>query len=179
VLEQVPGYLEVLQRGALRLTGHQQDAEDLVQETFLRATRSLHQFEPGSNLRAWLFRIMVNLHRDARRAEGRAPRPVSLEAGEHDGSPVLLETLPSCWPAVEEQALAAYQLGWLRAQLATLPANFATAVELADLEDRSHEEIAEAMGVPRSTVGTRVFRGRSLLRERLRRAAAAERQESS
>jgi RNA polymerase sigma-70 factor (ECF subfamily) len=173
VLEQVSDYLEVLQRGALRLTGHEQDAEDLVQETFLRATRSLHQFEPGSNLRAWLFKIMVNLHRDARRAAGRAPQAVSLEAGQPDGAPGLVDTLPSSLPAVEEEALSSYQLGWLRSELANLPAKFAAAVELADLEDRSHGEIAEVMGVPRSTVGTRVFRGRSLLRERLSRLAGA------
>ena len=162
-------HFEVLQRGAVRLTGHDQDAEDLVQETYLRASRSIHQFRPGTNLRAWLFRIMVNLYRDARRPMVGAPRSVSLEAERPEGAPTLVETLPSRLPAVEEQVLATSQLEWLSSELAALPAQFAQAVYLADLEDRSYDEIAAVTGVGRNTVGSRVFRGRALLRERLRR----------
>src|SRR4029079_5243505 len=76
---QALSYSETLYRTALRLTGHPQDAEDLVQETFLRAFRCVAQFTPGTNLRAWLVRILTNSHVDNCRAAARGPRLVSLE----------------------------------------------------------------------------------------------------
>jgi RNA polymerase sigma-70 factor (ECF subfamily) len=164
-------HLPVLLRTALRLTRHYQDAEDLVQDTCLCAFGSIHQFTPGTNLRVWLLRIMVNLNRDACRSQVGAPRAVSLTAERSAGRPDLAETLPSRFAPVEELVLAAAQSEWLRSELAALPAQFAKAVCLADLEDRSYDEIAAATGFARNTVGTRLFRGQALLRERLLRAS--------
>src|SRR3712207_96458 len=87
--------IEVLRRAAPRLTRHYQDAEDLLQETCLRAFRSIHQFAPGTNARAWLLRIMVNLHRDGQRSAASRPRFVSLDGERPDGLPSLVERLPS------------------------------------------------------------------------------------
>jgi RNA polymerase sigma-70 factor, ECF subfamily len=164
---QALSYSETLYRTALRLTGHPQDAEDLVQETFLRALRCLAQFSPGTNLRAWLVRILTNSHLDNCRAAARAPRLVSLE-GESPERPSLPPgALADRRVSVEEQVLAAFDSQHLREVVAALPNQFGRAVYLADLEERSYDEVARLTGVGRNTVGSRVFRGRALLRERL------------
>jgi RNA polymerase sigma-70 factor (ECF subfamily) len=167
--DQAYAHLEALHRAALRLTRNPQDAEDLVQETYLKAYRFFGRFTPGSNLRAWLFKILTNGYLDARRARASAPRLLSLEdSGVADAAqvngPLSGRELP-----VEEQVIARCDTEQLRAEVGALPRQFGEAVMLADLEDRSYEEIASLTGVSRNTVGSRVFRGRALLRERLAR----------
>ncbi len=143
-------YLKALYSSAYRLTRNTHDAEDLVQETFLRAFRSFRSFEPGTNLRAWLYTILHRVRTDALRKSGRAPRSVEL-----------LED--ACAVAPAQEALARGQEDVARA-LADLPENFRVAVILRDVEDLSYEEIAQVLSVPIGTVMSRIHRGRALLR---------------
>lgn len=165
--QHLAGHLDTLYRVALRLTRNHHDAEDLVQETCLRAYRFFGQFTPGTNLRAWLLRILTNGHLDARRSTAHAPRLVPIDGDDAGRPSAPIGTLADRRPSVEEQVLSAFESERLRAEVATLPARFGQAVQLFDLEDRSYDEIAHLTGVARNTVGSRVFRGRALLRERL------------
>jgi RNA polymerase sigma-70 factor (ECF subfamily) len=167
LFDQALTHFDLLYRGALRLTRNAQDAEDLVQETYLRAYRFFDRFRPGTNLRAWLFRIMTNCHLDARRAAVHQPRTLALEHLPSAVEPAPLEALRDRQPSVEAQVLATLEAEYLQRELASLPTRFGQAVRLADLEDRPYDEIARLTGVGRNTVGTRVFRGRALLRARL------------
>lgn len=143
---------------AYRLTGNAHDAEDLVQETMLRAHRAFHQYRPGTNARAWLFTILHRLRTDALRRRGRRPETVELT---DDGPPVA--------PA-HEAALASGHEEITRA-LEALPETFRSAVILRDVEEYSYAEIAQMLEVPVGTVMSRIHRGRTLLRKALSREA--------
>lgn len=138
---------------ACRLARNQDDAQDLVQETFLRAYRGFRNFEPGTNIRAWLYSILHRVHTDGFRKASRSIRT---------GGPIENE------PAVPPQQAALAQGGELiwRA-VAELPDPFRTAVLLRDVQDFSYEEIAGITGVPLGTVMSRIHRGRTMLRKRL------------
>jgi len=134
---------------AYRMTGNAADAEDLVQETFLRAYRRFHLFTPGSNAKAWLLTILQNLRTDFLRKKGRSPA---------------LSELPEDGPAVaptQDQGLDAADVEGL---LAKVPEPFRTAVVLRDIEELSYEEIAQVLHAPIGTVMSRIHRGRALLR---------------
>ncbi len=139
---------------ALRLTRNPQDAEDLVQETLLRAYRGIPSFRPGSNARAWLFTIFHRVRTDALRKRGRSPSTVELA---DDG------------PAVAPQHEAILTAGNEDVQraLAEVPETFRSALLLRDVEEFSYEEIAGILGVPVGTVMSRIHRGRARLRELL------------
>jgi RNA polymerase sigma-70 factor (ECF subfamily) len=130
-----------------------QDAQDLVQETFLRAFRGFHNFEPGTNIRAWLHTILQRARTDAFR-QSRRSVPTSLLEGE--GPPV----------PPEQDALAQGGEDLERA-LGELAEPFRSAVVLRDVEDFSYQEIATMLGIPIGTVMSRIHRGRAWLRERL------------
>jgi RNA polymerase sigma-70 factor (ECF subfamily) len=138
---------------AYRMTGNAHDAEDLVQETFLRAYRSFDRFQPGTSARAWLLTILQRLRTDAFRRRSRRPQTVEL-SGEGP-------TIPP-----PQDALADGHEDLERA-LQGLPDTFRTAVVLRDLRDLSYAEIAQVLGVPVGTVMSRIHRGRALLREAL------------
>jgi RNA polymerase sigma-70 factor, ECF subfamily len=135
------------------MTGNAHDAEDLVQETFLRAYRAFDRFDAGSNARAWLHTILRRVRTDAFRRRRRRPETVEL-TGEG----------PATAPA--QDALASGREDLERA-LRALPEAFRTAVVLRDLQELSYAEIAGALGVPVGTVMSRIHRGRALLREAL------------
>lgn len=137
------------------MTRNAHDAEDLVQETFLRAYRGFDRFQPGTNIRAWLFTILHRVRTDAFRRAGRSPQTVELT----DDGPAV--------PAPQE-ALATGAEDVERALLA-LPEVFRTAVVLRDVEDLSYDEIARVLSVPVGTVMSRIHRGRALLRAALAR----------
>jgi len=151
---------------AYRLTRNPSDAEDLVQETFLRAYRAFHQFESGTNLKAWLYRILMNTFINSYRKRQREPQTVSddeiadwylyskmNEAGlEPSAETSVIESLP------DEEVQEA---------LSSLPEQFRVAVLLADVEGFSYKEIAEITGVPIGTVMSRLHRGRKALQKRL------------
>jgi RNA polymerase sigma-70 factor, ECF subfamily len=157
--EMVQTHLDALYRTALRLTGRPQDAEDLVQETFLRAWRSLHTYRAGTNPKAWLFRILHNAHIDRYRASSRTVPTVDEIEGQ-DPAFVVEETPESL---VADTVMEAE----VRDALMQLPEVFRTCVVLADLEGFSYQEIADTLGIPRGTVMSRLFRGRRAMRKAL------------
>ena len=165
-------HVDSLYGTALRLTRRAADAEDLVQETYLKAFRSAHQFQAGTNLKAWLFTILHNTFRNARRHDGRNPVEVDSEAveratgaGPDDQSP--------------EQLLTRATLDAdLQAALDELPEAFRQAVWLRDVEELTYAEMAQVLDVPIGTVMSRISRGRRGLLEGLRaRRRRAEDQE--
>jgi RNA polymerase sigma-70 factor (ECF subfamily) len=137
------------------MTGNVADAEDLVQETFLRAYRGFHRFASGTNIKAWLITILERVRIDSLRRAGRAPQLSPLP----EEGPAI--------PAVQEQAPLALDL---ERSLAAVPEPFKTAVILRDVEELSYEEIAAAVGVPIGTVMSRIHRGRAFLRSALSEA---------
>jgi RNA polymerase sigma-70 factor (ECF subfamily) len=155
-------HIDSLYGTALRLTRRAADAEDLVQDTYLKAFRSAHQFEPGTNLKAWLFTILHNTFRNLRRHDGRSPVDVDSEA---------VEKAASTGPADEspEQILSRRTLDVdLQAALDALPEAFRQAVWLRDVEELSYAEMAKVLDVPMGTVMSRISRGRRALSEGLR-----------
>ncbi|SRR5579875_498945 len=157
--EMVTAHLDPLYRTALRLTGRPQDAEDLVQETYLRAWRSLHTYRPGTNPKAWLFRILHNAHIDRYRAATRTVQTVDEMEGQ-DPAFVVHET-------PESVVLSGVMDAEIRQALMALPEVFRSCLILADLEGFSYQEIADILGIPRGTVMSRLFRGRRAMRRAL------------
>jgi RNA polymerase sigma-70 factor (ECF subfamily) len=160
-----------LYAAAMRYTKNPQDAEDLVQDTFIKAFNSFHQFEPGTNLKAWLYRILtttfINTYRkDQRRpqiSDGEVEDWQIFEAASHtsdqgkSAEDVVLENLPD---------------GDVKEALASIPEDFRMVVYYADVEGYSYKEIAEIIGTPTGTVMSRLHRGRKLLRAALADYAA-------
>jgi RNA polymerase sigma-70 factor, ECF subfamily len=154
-------YVDSLYGTALRLTRRPADAEDLVQETYLKAFRASAQFEPGTNLKAWLFTILHNTFRNMRRHDGRNPIEVDSEVVEQAMDLAGQDHTP-------EQLLTRATLDAdLQAALDALPDAFRQAVWLRDVEEFSYAEIARMIDVPIGTVMSRISRGRRLLFERL------------
>ena len=154
-------HIDSLYGTALRLTRRPADAEDLVQETYLKAFRARHQFERGTNLKAWLFTILHNTFRNMRRHDGRNRVDVDSEKVEQAVDRATEEQTP-------EQLLTRATLDAdLQAALDSLPDVFRQAVWLRDVEEFSYADIARMLDVPAGTVMSRISRGRRLLYERL------------
>jgi RNA polymerase sigma-70 factor, ECF subfamily len=158
--EEALSLVDSLHRTALRLTRNQADAEDLVQDTYLKAFRAEAQFRPGTNLKAWMFRILHNTFLNMRREAGR-----SLVSADSDA----VERAPAAADAVSPEQLLLRQTidSDLRAALDALPEVFREAVWLRDVEQFTYSEIAELTGVPVGTVMSRISRGRRALHDRL------------
>jgi RNA polymerase sigma-70 factor (ECF subfamily) len=162
-------YIDGLYGTALRLTRKPQDAEDLVQDTYLKAFRASKQFERGTNLKAWLFTILHNTFRNMRRHDGRNPVDVNSETVESAADVAGDDRTP-------EQVLSRETLDAdLQAALDALPDAFRQAVWLRDVEEFTYAEIAKIVDVPIGTVMSRISRGRKMLHDRLlqKRASAA------
>lgn len=158
--------VDSLYRTALRLTRSPSDAEDLVQETYLKAFRAADRFEPGTNLRAWLFTILHNTARNQARDRAREWVTVDSEAVEQADSAALLPG--SAVADTPETALIAQTLTpELQAAIDELPGVYREAVWLRDVEEFSYAEIAEVLNVPAGTVMSRISRGRRMLFDRL------------
>lgn len=154
-------YIDSLYGTAMRLTRRPPEAEDLVQETYLKAFRASGQFERGTNLKAWLFTILHNTFRNMRRHDARNPIDVDSEVVERAGDRAMHEQTP-------EQILTRATLDAdLRAALDALPEAFRQAVWLRDVEEFTYAEIAAMVDVPIGTVMSRISRGRRLLFDRL------------
>jgi RNA polymerase sigma-70 factor (ECF subfamily) len=159
-------HLDSLYGMALRLTRRPADAEDLVQDTYLKAFRASDQFERGTNLKAWLFTILHNTFRNVRRHDGRNPVDVDSEKVEQAVDRAAEEQTP-------EQLLTRATIDAdLQAALDALPDVFRQAVWLRDVEEFSYAEIARMVGVPVGTVMSRISRGRRMLYERLAASGA-------
>lgn len=163
-------FLDSLYGAALRMTRNPADAEDLVQEATLKAFAAFDSFTEGTNLRAWLFRILTNSYINQYRKKQRQPFQTSAdeltdgelnEVGEHLGM-----------RSAEAEALDHLADAEIVDALAALPDDFRMAVYLADVEGFAYKEIAEIMETPVGTVMSRLSRGRKLLRELLREYAA-------
>lgn len=159
--------LDSLYRTALWLTRVPADAEDLVQETYLKAFRAAHTFEPGTNLRAWLFTILHNTARNRARDRARDAVTADSDAVDHaaDG-PAFGQGEPV--PTPESLLLRETLAPELQSAMDELPEAFRQAVWLRDVEEFSYAEIADMLGIPLGTVMSRISRGRRLLFEELR-----------
>lgn len=162
-------YMDQLYSAALRMTRNNADAEDLLQETYMRAYKGYPRFEEGTNLRAWLYRILTNTFINTYRAKKRRPelsdvaevedlylyrRLGGLEAARHGRS-------------AEDELMDTFAEGAVRDAVDSLPDNFRVPVLLADVEGFSYKEIAEMMDVPIGTVMSRLHRGRKALQKSL------------
>ncbi len=158
--------LREMYAGALRLTRNPADAEDLVQETYLRAYRAFSTFREGTNLRAWLYRILTNAFINLYRKRQREPQTIS-----EDEVPewYLYEQMTDqgAEASAERLVLEAIPDEDVQAALAELPEQFRLAVLLADVEGFSYREIAEMLEIPLGTVMSRLHRGRRALEKRL------------
>jgi RNA polymerase sigma-70 factor, ECF subfamily len=161
-LPMLPG----LYSAAFRLTRNAADAEDLVQETFLRAYRGFHQFEPGTNLKAWLYRILTNTFINSYRKRQREPQTISDDQVE-DWYLYSKMAEGGLEPSAETAVLESLPDEDVQQALSSLPQQFRIAVMLADVEGFSYKEIAEITGVPIGTVMSRLHRGRKALEKRL------------
>jgi RNA polymerase sigma-70 factor (ECF subfamily) len=166
--------LDSLYRTARRLSRDPADAEDLVQDTYLRAFRAADQFEPGTNLRAWLFTILHNTARNRFRDRARAPVITSSEVVDRAAEePVGAPGSPFGGETPESLLLHNTLAPELQSALDALPDAFRQAVWLRDVEGFSYAEIASMLDAPIGTVMSRISRGRGLLFDRLNPARAA------
>jgi RNA polymerase sigma-70 factor, ECF subfamily len=162
-------YMDALYSAALRMTRNPPDAEDLVQETYLRAYRGFHGFQDGTNLKAWLYKILTNTFINIYRAKKRRPEQVDLD----DTEDFYLYRKLGGLEAVESQRTPETEVldqmpeTVVKDALEALPEQFRMAVLLADVEGFSYKEIAEITDVPIGTVMSRLHRGRKQLQKRL------------
>ena len=164
--QDVVPFMGQLYPAALRMTQNPSDAEDLVQETFTKAYAAFHQFQQGTNLRAWLHRILANTFINSYRKRRRQPAQdlgVDFQDDWQTGSDPLTPPARSA----EAEALDRLADSDILQALRELPAEFRVAIYLADVEGYPYREVAELMGTPIGTVMSRLHRGRAKLRRKL------------
>jgi RNA polymerase sigma-70 factor (ECF subfamily) len=154
-------------RVARHLVGSREEAEDLMQETYARAFRSWRSFTPGTNLRAWLLRILTNLNIDRARRQQRTPQTTSIdEAGDYFLYNKLESTVPEENPA-EERVIERLSQDSVVDALADVPHDFRDVVVLVDIGEFSYADAAQILDIPVGTVMSRLHRGRRILKKNL------------
>jgi RNA polymerase sigma-70 factor, ECF subfamily len=159
-------------RVARHLAGSREEAEDLVQETYARAFRSWRQFTPGTNLRAWLLRILTNLNIDRGRRQQRAPQMTPLETNDY----YLYDKLAESGDGVSDEQKVVERLSQddIVAALSAVPHDFRDVLVLVDLGDFSYADAAQILDIPVGTVMSRLHRGRRILKRELAESALEE-----
>ncbi|MGA3219719.1 MAG: sigma-70 family RNA polymerase sigma factor [Acidimicrobiales bacterium] len=167
--EQAMGYMGSLYSAALRMTRNPSDAEDLVQETYLKAYRAFGTFQEGTNLKSWLYKILTNTFINSYRAKRRRPTETELD----DVEDLYLyrrlggNQASSLGRSAEDLVLDRFTESEVKSAVESLPEAFRLAVLLADVEGFSYKEIAEILEVPIGTVMSRLHRGRRALEKAL------------
>jgi len=159
-------YLDQLYGGALRMTRNPADAEDLLQETFVKAYSAFHQYKDGTNIKAWLWRILTNTYINSYRKKQRQPTQASGDLEDWQMVQAGVQPTEGLRPA-DVEAMLRLPDPTIAEAVRALPDDFRTAVLYADVDGLSYKEIAEKMGTPVGTVMSRLHRGRKLLREML------------
>jgi RNA polymerase sigma-70 factor (ECF subfamily) len=167
--EQVTPFMDQLYAAAVRMTRNPADAEDLLQETFVRAYRGFPSFQDGTNLRAWLYRILTNTYINTYRAKQRRPEQSDLDDVEDLYLYRRLGGLEaaSYGRSAEDELMDLFSESEVKEAIEALPEQFRMAVLLADVEGFSYKEIAEILDIPIGTVMSRLHRGRKALQRSL------------
>jgi RNA polymerase sigma-70 factor (ECF subfamily) len=160
-------FRDQLYKTALRLTRSSEDAEDLLQETYLKAYRHYASFQPGTNLKAWLFKILKNTFINEYRRRKQLPAQVDFAELEETFESVLATTDSTATRTPEEELLEHSLDAEVRTSLVALPHNYKVVVLLADIEGYAYKEIADVLAIPVGTVMSRLYRGRRLLEKAL------------
>jgi RNA polymerase sigma-70 factor (ECF subfamily) len=167
-------HMQALYAGAARMTGNARDAEDLVQDTYLKAFRFFHRYQPDTNIRAWLFKILTNTFINSYRRKARERDQLGIPE-----SDAVLEraALPDAWGGFDDPERSLFTgavSDEVQRAIEALPVDFRMAVVLRDLEDFSYQEIADMLECPLGTVMSRLYRGRRLLQRTLHEFAVRE-----
>ena len=173
--EQAMPLMSSLYSGALRMTRNPADADDLVQETYLRAFRGFGGFQEGTNLKAWMYRILTNTYINSYRAKQRRPDETDLDEVEDLYLYRRLGGLEAARSgrSAEDELMDTFSEAEVKTAIEELPENFRMAVLLADVEGFSYKEIAEILDIPIGTVMSRLHRGRKALQKKLYNFASA------
>jgi len=160
-------FRDQLYKTALRLTRSAEDAEDLLQETYLKAYRHYASFEPGTNLKAWLFKILKNTFINEYRRRKQLPAQVDFAELEETFESAVLARDGNATPTPEDELMEISLDAEVRTSLVALPHNYKVVVLLADIEGYAYKEIADILAIPVGTVMSRLYRGRRLLEKAL------------
>jgi RNA polymerase sigma-70 factor (ECF subfamily) len=167
--EEALEYADQVYQVARHLAGSREDAEELMQETYARAFRSWRSYEPGTNMRAWLLRILTNINIDRGRRKQRHPQERSLDVGEYSLYDRLEETAAGGGSTEEDEERLLRRLSQsdIVDALKALPHDFRDVLVLVDLGEFSYQETAEILSIPIGTVMSRLHRARRMLRQSL------------
>lgn len=166
-VDQALPFADGLYAAAMRLSKNPSDAADLVQETFVKAYQSFHQYEQGTNLKAWLYRILTNTYINLYRKRSKGGFQAALDDMEDWQVGGATSLTQSATRSAEAEAIDRMPASVVKDALHAVQEEFRMAVYFADVEGLSYQEIAEIMGTPVGTVMSRLYRGRALLREKL------------
>jgi len=170
--EEALGLSDQVYRVARHLAGSREEADDLVQETYTRAFRSWRSYQPGTNLRAWLLRILTNLNIDRGRRAQRTPPMQGLEANDYFLYDRLTES--DGGPSDEERVVERLSQDDIVAALASVPHDFRDVIVLVDIGDFSYQDAAQILDIPIGTVMSRLHRGRRVLKRELAESVLEE-----